>query len=390
MSSGSPIFENNIPGMPSSGGSSPSSGAVSAGSFGGTNQYMNYPSMGGYGYGVSLGSPIYENSLPGMTSQPSSGSGGYVPPTSTYGGGYSGQVPPGVVPPSGSPYPSPGQLPYNANLTGTAGAVGSSTTLPGNYYGVPTVDPLFTQGYAGYLSGQLGTGISPYNLSAYLPSTGGSTGAGQVSAPLTPELQQLMQFFETGQGTGAGMSSLSQLASTGDPINQTPAWQAMVASENQNTAEQANNLKEQFGAMGDINSTSSGQALGDYYSQVALGQNSQLTQAQTAAQQQAVQNQMGASEFLNTGSQQMGQYLQGLDQQSIQNLMQEYFMTTPQENPLLAEEAQFAGTYAPVYGSKGFGAGLEESLSSSLGTSLGSISAMYDSGSNSGSIGLGG
>jgi hypothetical protein len=356
-----------------------SSGGGSFNYGGGSNQYMNYPSMGGSSgypmpsnntlmYGGSLGpAGVYGGYTPPTPSS------GYTPPTSPYGGGYSGQVPPGVVPPSGSPYPSPGQLPYNANLTGTAGAVGSSTTLPGNYYGAPTVDPLFTQGYAGYLSGQLGTGISPYNLSAYLPSTGGSTGAGQVSAPLTPELQQLMQFFETGQGSSPGMSSLSQLASTGDPINQTPAWQAMVASENQNTAEQANNLKEQFGAMGDINSTSSGQALGDYYSQVALGQNSQLTQAQTAAQQQAVQNQMGASEFLNTGSQQLGQYLQGLDQQSIQNLMQEYFMTTPQENPLLAEESQFAGTYAPVYGSKGFGAGMESSLSSSLGNSIGAI-----------------
>jgi len=274
-------------------------------------------------------------------------------------------------------------------LTGGSGAVGSSTTLPGNYYGAPTVDPLFTQGYAGYLSSQLGTGISPYNLSAYLPSTGQSSGAGQVAAPLTPELQQLEQFFQTGQGGGPGMQSLLGLSQTGDPINQTPAWQAMVASEAQNTAEQGNALKEQFGAMGDVNSTSAGQAEGDFYSQVALGQNAQLTQAQTTAQQNAVQNMMGASEYLNTGAQQVGQYLQGLDQQSINSLMQEYFMTTPQENPLLSEEAQFAGEFPPIYGSKGFGAGLESSLASSLGTSLGTINASVGGGSPA-SIGLGG
>jgi hypothetical protein len=339
-------------------------GIPGVGSGGGSNQYMNYPSMG-------------------------APSGGYTPPVSMYGGGYSGAVPPGVVPPSGSPYPSPGVLPYNANLTGTKGAVGAAGTLPGNYYSDPTVDPLFTQGYAGYLSGQLGTGISPYNLSAYLPSTGGSTGPGQVSAPLTPELQQLMQFFQTGQGTGPGMQSLNQLSTTGDPINQLPAWEQMVQAEQQNITEGGNQLKEQFAGLGDLNSTAAGTAAGDYYSQAQLGENAQLTAATTAAQQQAVQNKMGASEFLNTGSQQLGQYLQGLDQQSIQNLMQEYFMTTPQENPLLAEEAQFATAYPPIYGSKGFGAGLESSLSNALGTSLGTINASYGGG-NPASIGLGG
>jgi hypothetical protein len=327
-------------------------GQFNPGGGGGQNQWMSYPSMGYSGGSASTS---------------------YTPPTTTYGGGYSGPVPPGVVPPQGSPYPSPGSYPYNANLTGRAGAVGSSTTLPGNYYGAPTVDPLFTQGYAGYLSGQLGTGISPYNLSAFLPSTGGSTGLGQVGAPLTPELQQLEQFFQTGQGGGPGMQSLSQMAQTGDPINQTPAWEAMVASEQQNITKGGNQLKEQFAGMGDLNSTVLGSAIGDYYSQAQLGENAQLTQATTQAQEAAAGRQLGAGEFLNQGAQQMGQFLQSLDQQSISNLMNEYFMTQPQNNPLLALEAQFAGEFPPVYGSKGFGAGLESSLAAALGTSLGTF-----------------
>jgi hypothetical protein len=396
MSSGAPPLGN----FPGGFGSGSGSTMVNDGNFnmGGQNQWMNYPSMGGQGGpgGPAQGGPVYSTGGVGgqfsynpATGSGSSGSqypGSYQPPTSTYGGGYSGLVPqgvspssgpygtpPGVVPPQGSPYPSPGQYPYNSNLTGGGGSVGTSTRLPGNYYGAPTVDPLFTQGYAGYLSSQLGTGISPYNLSAFLPSTGGMSGPGQVAAPLTPELQQLAQFFQTGQGGSPGMQSIEQMAQTGDPTDMTPAWQAMVKSETQNTNEQLNNLKEQFGGMGLSDSTTLGTAAGDFATQTALGQNAQLTAAEAQAQEAAAGRQMGASEFLTSGSQQMGQFLQGLDQQSISNLMNEYFMTQPQNNPLLSLESQFATAFPPIYGSKGFGAGLEESLASSLGQSLGSF-----------------
>jgi hypothetical protein len=392
---------------------------------GGTNQYMNFPSM---------------------TATPTSGAA--TVPT----------IPSGVgTLPSTPSAPGTNQ----SNLTGGPGAVGAADKLPGGAGTVPTVDPLFTQSLDAWLQGQLGTGINPFTGSAYLPSTGGSTQPGQVAAPLTPLLQQLSQFLQTGQGGGAGAQSLlglvntgglngplgtlsstggltgglgqlaqtggqtgalgaigqtggltgalGQMAQTGDPTNVTPEWQAMVAAQQNNIAQNQANLKEQFGSMGDLSSSSAANAMSLYNSQTAADQNSLLGQLQASAsesaagrmlsaQQGGVQAQLGAllpglstqlqalqggvgtqlsadtsalgaqsgaanALFGSTGS--LGTSLQGLDQQSIQNLMQEYFQTTPQENPLNNEVFGFGTTYPPSYTKQGgVGAGLVGSLPS--------------------------
>jgi len=309
--------------------------------------------------------------------------------------------PPGVVPPGGGAFPSPtgyqgygSQTGYQtgsrlnpSNLGGGPGAVATNTKLSGHEAGVPSLDPLFTQAMDAYLRSQLGQGASPFNLSAFLPSTGGATTPGSVAAPLTPELQQLAQFLQTGQGGGAGAQTLEQMSQTGMPIDQTPAWQAMIASEQHNIGESANQLREQFAGMGNLASSPFGTAISDFYTQTALGQNAQLTQATAAAQEAARGRQTGASEFLTSESGQLGQYLQGLDEQSIQRLMQEFIRTSPDYSPLLPFEQQLATTFPPVYGKTGFAASFGPALGQALGTTLGTFGVQSGPGGTSGSMG---
>jgi len=190
-----------------------------------------------------------------------------------------------------------------------------------------------------------------------------------------------MQFLQTGQGGGAGTGTLEQLSQTGLPIDQTPAWQAMIASEQRNIGEGANQLREQFAGMGDLASSPFGTAISDYYTQTALGENAQLTAATTAAQEAARGRQVGASEFLTGTGANLGEMLQGLDQQSIQALMQEFTRTSPDYSPLLGYENQFASTYPPIYGKQGFSASFGSALGGALGTSLGSFGISGGSGS---------
>jgi hypothetical protein len=456
---------------------------------GGSNQYMGYPAMGGSFVGGTNNMP---NS--GASSWPSYGtvvSGGYTPSSVYPSIGGSGALPmsagngvaqysgnpggsgnpgsptsaggPGTVPTApGLPSASNPAYPPNASASGGYGLQGGAAS-------VPTQDPNFSNQWAEMLQGILGQGMSPYNLSAYLPSTGGSTTPGQVAAPMTPGLQQLQQFLSGTSSSGLGQSQIQQLlqnggltgnlattaqgagglgsspylnnlannggltgpmgtlastggltgpmgtlASTGDPIDQTPAWQAMVQAENQNTQLGETNLKEQMASMGDLSSSNAANAMSQYLQQTTLGQNAQLTQAQTQAQQQAVQNMLtagttgintqlsagdtgigtelaagttGYQGMLNTGEfgvgtqagmasalpgleQSTGEYSQGLDQQSITNLMQEYFQTSPEENPLLGMESSLATTYPSVYTKQG---GIGSALVSSAGGILSGI-----------------
>jgi hypothetical protein len=200
-----------------------------------------------------------------------------------------------------------------------------------------------------YLQNQVGTGITPYNLQATLP-TGGVTGPGQVSAPLDPVTQQLMSFFTSGQSSNPNLQSLGQLAQTGDPIDQTPAWQAMVNAMQQQIQQGGNDVREQLAFTGNLPGSAGALGVSNYYDQANLGLTSQLLSAQTAAQQQAVQNKLSASTSLEGAQQTLGSTLYGIDQNSINALMQEYFQTTPQENPLNQEIFSGATTYPPTYG----------------------------------------
>jgi len=352
---------------------------------GGSNQYMSFP--------MPTATPM---------GTPASTGGGYVPPSSPY-TGY--------------------QFPFN-NLTGQAGSVGAADKLPGGAGTTPTLDPLFTQDLDSFLQTQMGQGISPFSLSAFLPSTGGYTQPGQVSAPLTPLLTQLSQFLQTGQGGGAGASALGSLAQnggltgmlgslgqtggltgalgqfgqTGMPTDVGPEWQAMIQSQQNNIAQNQANLKEQFGSMGDLSSSSAANAMSLFNAQTAADQNSLLGQLQANASESAAGRQLsalqggvgtqlnalqgGVGTQLAAGSQlqqlasQLGVNLQGLDQQSIQALMQEYFQTTPQENPLNNEMFGLGTTFAPTYTKQGgVGSGLIGSLPSMIGGAASGISS---------------
>jgi hypothetical protein len=423
---------------------------------GGSNQYMSYPSMGGGSGGGS--STLATGSTPGMSWGPMT----MTNPTQTYANPGHGT---GVLGPSNPPQQQPGtmgapgvasqypQLPIATNGYPTTASTSGGFSLQGGAASVPNQDPNFSQEWGSMLTGQLGQGISPFDLSSYLPSSGQQTNPGQVAAPLTPILSQLQQFLSGGSSSGVGQQqllsllqsggltgnlgttatssgglgasptlsnlantggltgSMGTLAATGDPIDQTPAWQAMVQSEAQNTALNQANLKEQFASMGDLSSSNAADAMSQYMQQVNLGQNAQLTQAQTQAQQQAVQNMLSAgttgigtqlaagttglnatvgagefgsslqsqlAQFMPQMSQSLGEFGQGLDQNAIQTLMSEYFQTSPQENPLLGMESTLATTYPSIYTKQGGvggalagGAGGLLSLAGQVGSSVG-------------------
>lgn len=236
---------------------------------------------------------------------------------------------------------------YGTGNTGAEYAYGGDVPDTNSQHLVPTNDPSYTQQFYNMLAGQVGQGVSPFDLSAVLPSSGQTTAPGTLTAPLNSTLQQLQAFLSGQSSSTPGANQLQQLAATGDPINQTPAWQAMVASEQQNTAQGANNLREQFAGLGALDSSSMGTAMQQYYNQATESQNAQLTSASTAAQQQAVQNMLTAGQGIQGEAQQFGSGLQSLDQSAIQNLLTQFNLDQPQNNPLTNIEASLA-TAAPT------------------------------------------
>lgn len=397
---------------------------------GGQNQYMNFPSL----------------AQPTATSQPT------TQPSQPF---------PGSPPYSGYPYFGGG-----GSLTPIAGSVGAADKLPGGAGTTPTLDPRFTQMLDSWLGSQIGSGISPFNLQSYLPSSGGFSGSGQVAAPLTQLLQQLQSGLSGGNPNGtAGLASmlgiantgglgsdtilghlaqtggltgpladlaqtggltgtlgnlfqtggltgtLGQMAQTGQPTNVLPEWQSMIDAQQTNIAQNQANLKEQFASMGNLSSSPAANAMALYNAQTSADQNSLLGQLNAQSLENAQGRALQAGEFgsglqstlgqfgtgleaqlgqMGVGTQlsaaqtglgaqagaagnllglgaNLGQQLQGLDQQSIQNLMQEYFMTTPQNNPLNNMFFGMGTTFAPTYTRQGgVGSGLVGSLGSIL------------------------
>lgn len=171
----------------------------------GSNQYGAFPTFNympppGGQYPRPIGTPKPPTSGPGGT--PSTASGvGTVPTSSPY-GGYPGF--------GSSPYP-----PFLNNLQGKAGDVGASNKLPGGANTVMAADPLFTQALYSWLGGQIGSGMPAFDLSAYLPSSGGATGPGQVSAPLNQTLAQLQSFLTGGSGGTPSQAMMEQLMQSG-------------------------------------------------------------------------------------------------------------------------------------------------------------------------------
>lgn len=296
----------------------------------------------------------------------------------------------GAVPnmPSVAPGAVPQQSAYNPAVFENISQIPTNyTTGPGQTMFEEPLNPGLNEDLSAYLQSQIGQGVTPFNLATPL-ATGGSTQPGQVNAPMNPVLSQLQTFLQTGYGGPAGTSTLQNLSQTGEPIDQLPAWQAMVNAEQQNIQQNEANLKEQFASTGGLSGSEFGNALSNYEQGTTATQNAALTQAETQAQQQAVQNQLSASTTLSGLSSSLGQVFQGMDQQDIQNLMQEFLQTNPDYSPLLNLIYSQANTYAPIFSSnKGTGiAGTVASLAPQLaasaanGISAGSAAAAGGSG----------
>jgi hypothetical protein len=235
--------------------------------------------------------------------------------------------------------------------------------------------PGLTGELAGFLNSELGQGLQPFDLSTFLPSTGGMSDKGNLTAPLNPTLQSLIDFF-SGKGSSIpGSDTLKQLADTGMPVDQTPAWQAMIDSMQRNIGQNQANLKEQFNFAGGLAGSPFAQAMTDFQSQTAKDENAQLLQAQAQALEAARGRQMGASEFITSGAGNLGQMLQGLDQSSIDRIYQEFQRVQPENNPLLNMIYGLGTTFAPIF-SKNYGTGASGGLAQSAGSLAGGLGGL--------------
>jgi hypothetical protein len=212
----------------------------------------------------------------------------------------------------------------------------------GNWSIEQTMFPQLTQALGNELLGQVGQGVSPFNLSTQLPF-GGTTQPGQLTAQANPLLQSLMSAYQGGQTNIPGFSALSQIANQG--ISALPEWQSMIQAQGQNIAQTQGNLQEQLGQTGNLAGTPYGNTMANFGAQTAAQQNALLGQLQ---QQNILQGQIPVAETLMGGAQQMGQYGQALNQQAIQNMLNEFIRTSPQYNPLLQAQYGMATSWDPA------------------------------------------
>jgi hypothetical protein len=276
---------------------------------------------------------------------------------------------------SQNPYQVPSQsLPFNSysgygsqNSPFTWPSIGGTHAVPPQYAGL-------AGSFANMLGGQVGQGVSPYNLSVPLP-TGGSTQPGQLTAGENPLLQQLQGYFSGQQSNAPGSNTLSTIANQG--ISALPEWQSMLAAMQQNIQQGQSNLAEQFAGLGGVAGTGFGNAMQQYNTQTALGENSLLGQLQ---QQNILQGQIPVAEGLQSQGQNLANTLQSLNQQAIQNQYGEFVRTSPQYNPLISNMQSMASIYPPTVTS-GSGVGTLGGLLSGAGQGAGSIlGALGDAG----------
>jgi hypothetical protein len=272
----------------------------------------------------------------------------------------------GVVPSSGSTYTAPEGYGDESTSSWYSPWSWGSTSNPMD----STLDPTLTKNFDSWLESQVGKGATPFNLSAILPSSGGTTTPGTLTAPLTDLLSQLQSFLKTGRASD-GQSWLSTLESeskTGDPIDQTAAWKAMVESMQQNISQNQANLKEQLNVGGNLVGTPYGNTMANFQEQTAKDQNAALLQAQTSALESAEGRKMTASSTLSNLQDTLGQYLQGLDQSSIEALYKEFIRTRPEYSPLLSYISTAANT--PSTGSASSGVDIGGILSAAMAAML--------------------
>jgi len=270
-------------------------------------------------------------------------------PTNQYGtipglpGGYSQDPNYGLSVPSGQNNFDPkvggyGQDAQQANYQTFGWSAG-----PGNLISEQTTNPSLTGSWDQYLQSQIGKGASAFNLPTTL-ATGETTAPGQLNAPMNSLLQQLQQFFQTGQTSGGGGSSLQALQQLAGGTSAIPQWQADLAAMQQNIQQNQANLKEQFASTGALGGSEYGQAMQNYMQGTTASQNALLAQIQ----QQNQQTQLTAAQSLTSLQSQLGTQFQTMDQTDIQNMLQEFIRTQPEYSPLLQEMFGQANTYAPI------------------------------------------
>jgi hypothetical protein len=227
-----------------------------------------------------------------------------------------------------------GAMPGMAN-PGQSTATSTSSTTSSNPYSAQPTYPVQSGSLGTPSSSNLGHGIIATGLqypglssewASYLQSQIGQS----VGEQANPLMQQLMQFYQTGQGGGPGMQSLATIANQG--VSALPEWQSMVAAMQPNIQQNQAQLQEQFAGMGDLAGSPFGTAMSNYMSQTALGENSLLAQLQ----QQNIGTQVGAAEYLQTGAQDMSQQAQQLANINL-----------PQNNPM-NQDLQQMSTMSPA------------------------------------------
>jgi len=317
-------------------------------------------------YGPTAGLPAsygQTNNLLGV-SGPGQGNQNPAAAGSQSGSGYI----PGVNVPNygGSP---PNTVPSTANT-----AVNYAKGPGGTGFEDPT-SPQLQGNWSNWLNGQVGQGLPAFNLPTNLP-TGGQTQAGAVNAPLDQTLQDLMGYFQTGKSSDPGLTALGQLAQGTSAI---PQWQADIKAMQPQIAQNQANLKEQFASTGALGSSEYGAAESNFAQGTASSQNALLAQIQ----QQNQQTQLSAASGLAGLQSQLGQYLQGLDQQSIQNMMQEYMTTLPQNSPILQYLYGQSNSYAPIF-NRQTGASTAQNIASGLGIAGAAGGALSAAGAGAG------
>jgi len=243
----------------------------------------------------------------------------------------------------------------------TGGGGGSGPTTPyapsanSQYYAGMPLNPAQSSDFSNWLRSQTGKGATPFNATTALPG-GGTTKPGQLTAPNNQLIQHIMQSFIMPGGV------MEEMQRTGLPIDQTQAWKAMVASMQRQIAEGGANLKEGMSAGGNLVGSPYGKASTDYYSQTGKDLNAQLLEGQARALEAARGRQMGATQM----GEQFGMGIQGLDQEAIQRMYQEFIRTRPEYNPLINTEYGMATTF-PQYMGKESGGGILGGLLSNSG-----------------------
>lgn len=291
--------------------------------------------------------------------------------------------------PNMNPGQTPGVVPQQMNFSSTpfratdpwGYGTGGANALSGGMETQPTMSPQFTQQWYQYLTSQLGQGVSPFNLSAIMPSSGAATVPGTLTAPMTGTLADLQQFLAGGPSSIPGLNQLGEMAQTGDPINATPAWQAMVEAMQRQTDEGAANLREQFSFAGNLDSSPFGSAIGDYFNQDTLNKNALLGQMTQQSLESAMGRKLTAGQDMSQMGMQLGDLFQNLDQNSITALYNEFMRTSPQNNPLLSFMGQGALSSPSMYQPA------QSSIMGDIGSLLGPMLGIGGIGGTLGSLG---